>query len=75
MFEQLDSVTKALYCGSITLSGVRLLFDAVTHEYPAARSRLDSPAQIVHHPDFEPAVRKIQVRKVELLTEEEKNCI
>lgn len=74
-FEHLDSVNKVLQSDSMKLSGVRILFDAVICKYPEIRARLNSHAQIVHQPDFESAVCKIQDRKVELLTEEERHCV
>ena len=56
---ELDSVTKALQRESLTLSDVRLLFDAILEKYPKEGSRLKSDAATVQNLDFESGIIKI----------------
>ncbi|RLN46030.1 hypothetical protein BBJ28_00015352, partial [Nothophytophthora sp. Chile5] len=58
--EELDSVCVKLQAEQRTLAEVRLLFNACVEKYPIMGEYLLPTAAIVHSPDFEDAVVKIQ---------------
>lgn len=70
--EPLDEVTKLLQSESTTVSDARALFDAVIQKYPDTTSRLASSAKIVHCPNFESGIVKIQRKNCSALSREEK---
>ena len=67
----LESVNKVLQTNSTTVSDARALFDAVIQKYSDTTNRLSSSAGIVHSPDFENAVVKIQRNNSSALSREE----
>jgi len=56
----LDSVTKELQKDAVTSADVRALFDGVIESYPSTANRLGPRPKIVHAPDFESAIVKMQ---------------
>ncbi|RLN98007.1 hypothetical protein BBJ28_00014077 [Nothophytophthora sp. Chile5] len=58
--KELDSVCVKLQAEKCTMADVRLLFDACTKKYPVMATYLSPSADIIHSPDFEAAVVKIQ---------------
>jgi len=75
MLFKLDSVTKALQNDGTSCADVRILFDEVIKDFPETSARLSSSAKIVHQQEFESAIVKLQDKKMELLTTEEKKSI
>ena len=70
-----ESVTQALQDESLTVSDAQALFDAVIEKYPDTAERLTSSAEIVHCPNFESALVKIQRGNISALSREEKFCV
>lgn len=59
-FRKLNSVTKHLQSESCTISDVRILFDGVISLFPQTEQRLSAKAKIIHQPNFESALSKLQ---------------
>lgn len=59
----------------MTLSEVRILFDAVIQKYPITKERLKENARIVHDPKFESAIVKLQENSLGSLTCAEKEQV
>ncbi len=74
-YSQLDLITKTLQSDTTTCREVRILFDAVIQEYLISRSRLASNAKIVHNPQFESALVKIQDSSIDTLTSQEVQAV
>ena len=73
--DPLESVTKSLQHEGRTVSEVRILFDAVIENYSGTATRLFSSAEIVHSPEFESAVVKLQQGNTLALSREEEISI
>ncbi|KAG3086209.1 hypothetical protein PI125_g19000 [Phytophthora idaei] len=58
---------------TLTMSGVRRLFDHVISTYPVMKSRLDPQARIVKYPELESVIAKLQRHKT-LSTSERQAC-
>jgi len=58
--KELESVCIKLQAEKCSMADVRLLFDACTKKYPVMATYLSPSADIIHSPDFEAAVVKIQ---------------
>jgi hypothetical protein len=70
--KKMEAVTKKLQGETCTLSDVRAIFDAVILAFPNMAHHLAADAKIVHSPDFENAVVKIQEGQSHSLTDLEK---
>lgn len=56
----LDSVCVRLQADKCSMADVRLLFDACTAKYPVMGEYLSPSANIIHSPEFEDAIVKLQ---------------
>lgn len=74
-FSALDSVTKTLQRNSITLSEVRILFDAVISKFPETSRRLSSNAPIVTNPTLESALVRVQEGQISALSQVERDVL
>ena len=72
--EVFESVSKELQRDGTSLSDVRAVFDALMDEYPNLSDRLKWNANIVHRPEFESALVKLQRGNYSSLSREEKNA-
>lgn len=70
--EPLSSLTKALQHDSLTVCEDKVFFDAVIEKYPESTDCLSASAGIIHCPNFESALVKIQRGEVSALSLEEK---
>jgi hypothetical protein len=68
-------ITKELQKPTITLSDVRVLFDAAFAKFPSTAYYLDKSAQIVHSAEFENAVVKVIDESFDVLSMAEKDKI
>ncbi len=59
-YSELDTVTKALQSNKISCAEVRAIFDSVVKEYSNTESRLASNLRIVHNPELESGIVKLQ---------------
>ena len=66
-----ESVTMALQRETTTMAEVRALFDAIAKEYPIVEKRLAADADIVLDKNFESALVKLQVGKMDSLSSAE----
>eukprot|EP00171_Calliarthron_tuberculosum_P021796 IDg21796t1 len=67
-FKDFDSVTKTLQRDNISCSEVRALFDGMIDAYPSTKARLSANAKIVHSPNFESGLVKIQENRISQLS-------
>jgi hypothetical protein len=70
-FQSLETYTKVLQSGDITLEDVRFCFDEVIDSFPQLSTHLAANAEIVHCPYFESAIVKILEKNENLLSEQE----
>ncbi len=74
-FRDFGSVTLSLQRDSTTCAEVRALFDGVTTAYPRTRNRLPPNSSIIHNPDFETGVVKLQENRFKELTTAESTAL
>ncbi|KAH9135203.1 hypothetical protein AeRB84_019283 [Aphanomyces euteiches] len=71
VLKEFNSVTMLLQTEDVTIKQVRDCFDFIISEYPDTCRRLSSLAEIVHYPDFESGIVKIQSREESLMSDGE----
>lgn len=71
----LQSVMLSLQRPDITLSQVRALFDGVLSEFKVMNHYIKADSDILHSPDFENAIVKLQRDQVHALTEDETKSV
>ena len=68
----MESINKKLQADDTTLADVRALFDHVIDSFPTATPRLQPDANIVHSPDFESGLVKLQLGNNNALSRSER---
>ena len=58
--KELKSVSKELQKDQITLSEVRVLFEAVNDKYTSSANRLSTTTKLIHSPIFENEIINLQ---------------
>ena len=69
--EEFESTTKLLQDQQRTLSEVRVIFNAMPSNYPEMERHISQRGRIVHSPDFENGLVKLQDEQWEDLTTQE----